>query len=273
MAAGDHVLSGSHSASGLPLYSLYGNTRKPTAEMLRGIDTLVFDIQDIGVRFYTYISTLKLAMEAAAEAGIELVVLDRPNPNTGIRIEGPVLDPRFSSFVGIAPIAAVHGMTVGELARMFNGEAMLESEEKVTLDVIPVRGWRREMWWEDTGLPWRPTSPNIRTVAASIAYPALGLFEGINVSEGRGTRDIFLIAGAPWIRADRFTTDLEKLALPGVKFLPGSFTPQSIREAPNPIYPDELCHGFRLQLTERRRFEAVGTGLAAIATLWRMYPS
>jgi uncharacterized protein YbbC (DUF1343 family) len=271
-AAGDRTESRLDSASGLPVYSLYGETRKPTREMLRDIEVLVFDIQDIGVRFYTYISTLKLAMEAAAEAGIEFVVLDRPNPNTGTRVEGPVLDPKLQSFIGVAPIALLHGMTVGELALMFNGEAMLEGGIKVDLEIVPARGWRRSMWWEDTGLPWRPTSPNIRTPEAATTYAAMGLFEGINVSEGRGTAETFLIAGAPWIRGEALVSVLERLALPGISIRTERFTPRSIPAAPKPSFLGESCHGFRLQVTGRHRFEAVRTGLSALAAIRRMYP-
>ena len=240
--------------------------------MLRDIDTLVFDIQDIGVRFYTYISTLKLAMEAAADAGVEVVVLDRPNPNTGVRVEGPVLDPRFGSFIGIAPIALLHGMTVGELARMFNEEGMLEAERRVPLEVIKARGWRRDMWWDDTGLPWIQTSPNIRTVEAAVAYPAMGLFEGINLSEGRGTKDTFLIAGAPWIEPERLIPALNAMKLPGVRFVSEVFMPLSLPAAPHPAYENENCKGFRLDVLEPDRFQTVRTGLSALAAIRRMYP-
>jgi uncharacterized protein YbbC (DUF1343 family) len=271
-AAGDRVDPSTEATSGLHVYSLYGDARKPTPEMLRDIDTLVFDIQDIGVRFYTYISTLKLAMEAAADAGVDVVVLDRPNPNTGIRVEGPVLDPRFESFVGIAPIALLHGMSVGELARMFNEEGMLEDGKRVRLEVIRARGWRRDMWWEDTGLPWRQTSPNIRKAEAAVAYPAIGLFEAVNVSEGRGTEETFLLAGAPWIEAGQLVPALNAMKLPGVRFLPEVFTPRSSPAAPRPIYPNETCRGFRLEVVEPDRFQAVRTGLSALATIRRMYP-
>jgi uncharacterized protein YbbC (DUF1343 family) len=271
VAAGEKVGS-SELENGLPVFSLYGKTRKPTAEMLEGIDTLVFDVQDVGVRFYTYISTLKLAMEAAADADIEMVVLDRPNPNTGVRVEGPVLEMRHASFVGIAPIALVHGMTVGELANLFNGEGLLAEGKRVRLRVVRARGWKREMSWDETGLPWRPTSPNIRSMATAIAYPAMGLFEGINVSDGRGTRETFLLAGAPWIDSSRLVEELNRTGLPGVDFFPESFEPRVIPEAPHPIYPDETCHGFRLRIGDPVRFQAVRTGLSAIATLRELYP-
>jgi uncharacterized protein YbbC (DUF1343 family) len=272
VAAGDPVDSGSERTTGLPVYSLYGKTLKPTPAMLHGIDTLIFDIQDVGVRFYTYISTLKLSMEACAEAGIEMAVLDRPNPSSGTRIEGPVLEKPFQSFIGIAPIALLHGMTVGELAGMFNGEGMLEGGKGVRLEVIRARGWRRDMEWEDTGLPWRQTSPNIRTAEAAVAYPAMGLFEGVNVSEGRGTEDAFLLIGAPWIEEAGLVPRLAAMNLPGTRFLPKVFTPRSVPAAPHPIYQDVVCRGVRFEVTDRRSYQAVRTGLSALAAILRMYP-
>lgn len=272
VAAGDPVVSVAETVSGLPVYSLYGETLKPTPEMLRGIDTLIFDIQDVGVRFYTYISTLKLVMEAAAEVGVEVVVLDRPNPNSGARVEGPVLEKRFQSFIGIAPIALLHGMTIGELARMLNDEGMLEGGKRVNLGIIPARGWRRDMEWEDTGLPWRQTSPNIRTAEAAVAYPAMGLFEGINLSEGRGTKDAFLLIGAPWIEEGRLVPGLMALGLPGVRFLPQVFTPSSLPGSPHPVYLGTSCRGFRFEVVDPDRYQAVRTGLSALATILRMYP-
>jgi uncharacterized protein YbbC (DUF1343 family) len=271
-AAGARIASENDGPAGLPVLSLYGETRKPTAKMLRGIDVLVFDIQDIGVRFYTYISTLKLAMDAAAEAGVSIVVLDRPNPRGGVLLEGPVLDPRFSSFVGIAPIPLVHGMTVGELAQFFNGEGFLDGERRVDLRVIPVRGWRREMQWEATGLAWTPTSPNVRNLAAAVNYPAMGLLEGVNLSEGRGTRETFLVAGAPWIDGQAWVERLAGLGLPGARFAIEAFVPRKLPEAPRPLYPGETCRGLRLTVEEPASFQAVRTGLSLLATARRLYP-
>jgi uncharacterized protein YbbC (DUF1343 family) len=272
LAAGVSVASATDAASGLPVYSVYGETRKPTPEMLQGLDALVFDIQDIGVRFYTYISTLKLAMDAAAEAGLQVFVLDRPNPRGGLQVEGPVLDPSFTSFVGIAPVALVHGMTVGELALFFEGEGLLEGGRRGRLQVISARGWRREMTWPDTGLPWTPTSPNIRTVESAIAYPALGLFEGVNVSEGRGTQETFLIAGAPWMDQEKLLSALEGLRLPGLRFLAETFTPERLPQAPTPLYPGQLCRGFRLRVEAPADFQPIRTGLSLIATVRRLHP-
>ena len=220
---GDEVASSTFSA--IPMHSLYGDTRAPTSEMLEGIDTLVFDIQDIGVRFYTYISTMKLAMEAAADAQIGFVVLDRPNPLGGVRVEGPLLHPDFASFVGIAPIPLVHGMTAGELAVLF-AASFTGLGTGLELEVIRVRGFRRAMMWEDTGLSWNPPSPNIRTARAALAYPAFGLMEGINVNEGRGIEDTFERIGAPWIDGEKLAAALSRAKLPGVRFRKTSFTPR-----------------------------------------------
>jgi len=269
-AAGVHVASGSDLKAGIPVFSIYGDTRKPTSAMLRGLDVLVFDIQDIGVRFYTYISTLKLTMEAAAENGLEFVVLDRPSPRAAV-VEGPILEPKFASFVGIAPIPLVHGMTVGELGSLWNEEGWLEGKRRVRFRVILVEGWKRSMTWEETGLQWTPTSPNIRTSASAVVYPALGLFEGVNVSEGRGTKETFEIAGAPWIDREKLVSALEALELPGVRFTPYSFIPQVLPEAPVPIYPNVTCEGFRVTVNAPNRFEAVRTGLSVLATIRRAH--
>ncbi|TDI44482.1 MAG: DUF1343 domain-containing protein [Acidobacteria bacterium] len=265
VAAGDDV--GSTTFSAILIHSLYGDTRAPTPEMLDGIDTLVFDIQDIGVRFYTYISTMKLAMEAAAAAQIGFVVLDRPNPLGGVRVEGPVLDPDFASFVGIAPIPLVHGMTAGELARLFAA-----SMTGLELEVIQMRGFRRSTLWKDTGLSWNPPSPNIRTARAALAYPAFGLIEGINVNEGRGIEDTFERIGAPWIDGEKLAAALSQAELPGVRFRSTSFTPRAIAAAPRPKYRDEICYGVAMTITDEARFEAVRTGLTTIATIKALHP-
>jgi uncharacterized protein YbbC (DUF1343 family) len=269
-AAGDPVAKARDEATGLPVESLYGETRAPSPEMLSGIDALVFDIQDVGVRFFTYVSTMKLAMTAAASAGVEFVVLDRPNPLGGARVEGPVLEPRFSSFVGIAPIPVVHGMTVGELARFFKGS---EPElERLRLTVIPVRGLTREMIWDDTGLPWLPPSPNLRTARSALVYPAFGLLEGVEVSEGRGTERTFEQWGAPWIDERRLNDALNARGLPGVLFRPVTFTPRSIAATPKPRFEDRLCRGVSVELVAPRDFESIRTGLSAIIVLRSQYP-
>lgn len=261
-AAGSEVVSDESGA--IPVFSLYGDIRAPTREMLARIDVLVFDIQDVGVRFYTYISTMKLAMDAAAKAGVSFVVLDRPNPNGGVRVEGPVLDPDFTSFVGIAPIPLLHGMTAGELARTLR-------EQRLELDVVSARGWARDMTWEDTGLPWVAPSPNIRSPRAALAYPALGLLEGVNVSEGRGIEQTFERIGAPWIDSKQLSAALDSLKLPGVAFRPTSFVPRALAAAPRPKYLGERCQGVELVITAPRELDAVRTGLAVIATIRSLY--
>src|SRR6266498_1829528 len=197
--------------TGLPIHSLYGDTNKPTLQMLERIDVLVYDIQDLGVRQYTFESTLALAMQAAAEQGIPIVVLDRPNPITGVILEGDILEPAYQSFVGIYPVLSRHGMTVGELARMYNAEQRIGAD----LTVVPVEGWRRGMWWDQTGLPWVNPSPNIRRLEAAIHYPGAVFFEAINVSEGRGTDLPFEQIGAPWLRNSEVVAAVRGMNLPG----------------------------------------------------------
>lgn len=260
--AGEYVPSYVDPVTGLPVYSLYGETRKPTPAMLRGIDVLIFDIQDVGARFYTYVYTMAYAMEAAAEHGIPFIVLDRPNPIGGEIVEGPVLDPSLSSFVGLYPIALRHGMTVGELALYFNSEFGIGAE----LTVVPMEGWSRSMWFDETGLPWIPPSPNMRTLATATVYPGMGLIEGTNVSEGRGTDAPFETVGAPWIDGERLAAELNALGLPGVRFHPVVFTPTASK------YEGQRSEGVRIEVTDRTRYASVTTGLHLIATLKRLYP-
>jgi uncharacterized protein YbbC (DUF1343 family) len=263
VAAGDSVSS--DESGPIPLFSLYGDIRAPTREMLAMVDVLVFDIQDVGVRFYTYISTMKLAMDAAAGAGVGFVVLDRPNPLGGERVEGPVRDPEHASFVGIAPIPLVHGMTVGELAGLLADGAL-------ELDVVRARGWRRDQSWVETGLLWIAPSPNVRSPRAALAYPALGLLEGVNVSEGRGIDKTFERIGAPWIDGERLSAVLNELELPGASFRPTSFIPRSIAAATRPKYENRRCSGVELTITSAQDFVAVRTGLEVIAAIRALHP-
>lgn len=263
VAAGNDVSSDESGA--IPVFSLYGDIRAPTREMLAGVDVLVFDIQDIGVRFYTYISTMKLAMDVAAEAGVAFVVLDRPNPNGGTRVEGPVLDSEFTSFVGVAPIPLLHGMTVGELAQLFQ-------DDRLELDVVLVRGWTRDLIWKETGLPWTAPSPNIRSPRAALAYPALGLLEGINVSEGRGIDETFERIGAPWIDGERLSSVLNRLDLAGASFRPTRFVPRRSDRAPRPKYENERCSGVELTITLPHELDAVRTGLEVIVAIRTLHP-
>ena len=249
--------------TGLPVYSLYGNTKKPTKEMLKDVDVLVFDIQDVGTRYYTYIYTMAYAMEAAKENNIPFVVLDRPNPLGGTSVEGPVLEPEYSSFVGLYPIPLKHGMTVGELATLFNQEFDIHAD----LKVIKMKGWKRSMDYDDTGLPFVLPSPNMPTVSTTFVYPATGLIEGTNLSEGRGTTKPFELIGAPYINSTDLAAKLNALKLPGVTFRAASFTPTISKHA------NKLTHGVEIYVTDRNRFEAVRTGLSIIKTVHDMYPN
>ncbi|MED4693910.1 DUF1343 domain-containing protein [Peribacillus frigoritolerans] len=248
--------------TGLPVYSLYGKTKKPTPEMLKDVEVLVFDIQDVGTRYYTYIYTMAYAMEAAKENDIPFIVLDRPNPQGGESVDGPVLEPEFSSFVGLYPIPLKHGMTVGELATLFNKEFKIGAD----LKVIKMKGWKRDMDYDDTGLPFVLPSPNMPTVSTTFVYPATGLIEGTNVSEGRGTTKPFELIGAPYINGDELAGKLNALRLPGVKFRAASFTPTFSKHA------GKLSHGVEIYITDREQFKSVPTGLHIIKTIQDLYP-
>jgi uncharacterized protein YbbC (DUF1343 family) len=260
--AGEYVESYIDEKTGLPVYSLYGQTRKPTPEMLKNVEVLVFDIQDVGTRYYTYIYTMAYAMEAAKENNIPIVVLDRPNPQGGLTVDGPVLEPEFSSFIGMYPIPTKHGMTVGELASFFNEEFNIGAD----LRVVKMKGWRRSMDFDDTGLPFVLPSPNMPTVSTTFVYPATGLIEGTNLSEGRGTTRPFELIGAPFINSTNLAAELNSLNLPGVKFRAASFTPTSSKHA------GKLSHGVEIYVTDRADFDAVTTGLYIIKTIHDMYP-
>lgn len=260
--AGSTVSSYIDEVTGLPVYSLYGATKKPTPEMLENVDVLVFDIQDVGTRYYTYIYTMAYAMEAAAENGIPFVVLDRPNPQGGLRVDGPVLDPDYSSFIGLYPIPLKHGMTVGELAQLFNSEYHIQAD----LEVVKMKGWKRSMMYEDTGLPFVMPSPNMPTTDTVNVYPATGLFEGTNLSEGRGTTKPFQLIGAPYIQAHEYAKELNDLDLPGVAFRAASFTPTFSKHA------GKLTHGVEVYVTDPTRFESTKTGIAMIQTAHDLYP-
>jgi uncharacterized protein YbbC (DUF1343 family) len=250
----------------LQVFSLYGKTIKPTPEMLQNIDVLVFDIQDIGARFYTYIYTMSLAMEAAAENNKRFVVLDRPNPINGVNVEGNLLEPDFSSFVGLYPVPTRHGMTAGELAKMFNGQGWLKGGVKADLVIIPMKGWRRSMWYDKTGLTFIKTSPNMPDIQTAAIYPGLCLLEGTNISEGRGTNMPFRQFGAPWIDSERLTDQLNRLNLSGMRFEPVSFTPTFSK------YKDQVCNGVRITNTNRDQLEPYFSGIRIVNEIYRMYP-
>ncbi|NWF53284.1 MAG: DUF1343 domain-containing protein [Syntrophaceae bacterium] len=248
--------------TGLPVHSLYGDTLMPTPKMLKGLDVLVFDVQDAGVRFYTYITTLGYAMEAAARKGIPFHVLDRPNPITGSRVQGPVLDEDLRSFTGYFPLPVRHGMTVGELARMFNEE----NKMGVRLSVVSMTGYRRSAWFDETGIPWVNPSPNLRSLTQATLYPGVALVEGANVSVGRGTDRPFELLGAPWIKARELADSLSGRHIPGVEFRPATFTPDGSR------FKGQACYGVQVILTDRQALDSALLGLEIIATLWRLYP-
>ncbi len=271
-AGGEHIASYVDSVTGITVFSLYGKTRKPTPEMLDSVDVLLFDIQDIGTRFYTFISTMGLAMEAAAERGIPFIVLDRPNPITGAIVEGPVLKPEFKSFVGMYPIPIRHGMTVGELALMINGEGWLPGGLHADLTVIPARGWQRLQWFDQTGLPWIKTSPNIPTLESAILYPGIGLLEGVNISEGRGTDRPFQNIGAPWLEPEKLKKDITNYWTYGLQLEPIEFTPVSIPNvAPHPEYEGRPCRGFRLIINDRNVLRPVSFAIYLLAAAHKYY--
>jgi uncharacterized protein YbbC (DUF1343 family) len=243
--------------TGVPVHSLYGETAaslRPTREQLAGLDALVFDIQDVGARYYTYQATMMLCMEAAAEARIAFVVLDRPNPLGGLLVEGPALRPGFESFCGLHDLAVRHGMTVGELALLFQAERKLSLE----LEVVRCEGWRRSLGFRETGLPWVFPSPNMPTPETALVYPGLCLLEGTNLSEARGTTRPFELLGAPWLDAHRLAEDLAREKLPGVRFRPASFVPTWDKHA------GVRCHGVELFVTDAERFRPFRTGLACV---------
>lgn len=246
-----------------PVYSLYGKTRKPDRQWLDGLDILVFDIQDIGTRFYTYITTLALAMQAASEAGIGIMVLDRPNPIGGLAVEGPVLEDALQgNFIAYYPIPVRHGLTVGELAGLFNSEFGIGAK----LTVIRMRGWQRPMLWEDTGLKWVDPSPNMRSPMAALLYPGLGIAEAANLSVGRGTDRPFEIYGAPWITEGGLAGILNSAGLPGVRFVDTTFTPSAY------LFKGEACRGVRAEVTDSREFHSLDAGLHFLSTLQRLHP-
>jgi uncharacterized protein YbbC (DUF1343 family) len=265
--AGAKVGNETDPVTGLPVYSLFGKISKPTPQMLADVDVLVFDIQDVGARFYTYLYTMSLAMEAAAENNKRFVVLDRPNPIDGIQLEGPVLESKFATFVGLYPIPVRYGLTVGELARMINGQGWLAKGVKANLTVVPLTGWRRDMWFDQTGLRFIKPSPNMPDLETAALYPGLCLLEGTNVSEGRGTPKPFRQFGAPWIDANALATKLNSLNLPGVRFVAASFTPTSSK------FQNEECHGVEIVLTDRTHLEPFWTGVQIVNELHGLYPA
>ncbi|MBI2835413.1 MAG: DUF1343 domain-containing protein [Acidobacteria bacterium] len=245
----------------LTVHSLYGETRRPTVEMFEGIDTVVVDLQDVGARFYTYLTTLAYVLEEAAPRKIRVVVLDRPNPINGFQIEGPALDESLLGFTGYFPMPIRHGMTIGELARLFNAEKKINGD----LVVIPMRGWTRERWFDETGQPWVSPSPNIRNLNEATLYPGIGAIENTNISVGRGTDTPFEQIGAPWIDGTRLAAELNGRRLPGIRFYPVAFTPASS------TYAGERCEGVFMVITSRDALRPVRTGVEIAAALHHLY--
>jgi uncharacterized protein YbbC (DUF1343 family) len=249
-------------ATGLPVYSLYKTEgRKPTPAQLKGLDALVFDIQDIGCRFYTYVSTMGLALEAAKEAGVKFIVLDRVNPIGGL-VDGPVRKGEGNDFVAFHEIPVQHGMTAGELARMLNAERGVGAD----LEVIPVEGWDPSKRFDETGLPWVNPSPNIRSLTQAMLYPGVGLIEFTNVSVGRGTSTPFEHVGAPWIHDGRLAESLRGEKIPGIDFLPARFTPDSS------VFGGEDCAGIRFLITDRDLLKPLDVGIALMRNIYSLYP-
>lgn len=249
--------------TGVPAYSLYGETREPDAKMLDGIELMLFDIQDVGARFYTYLYTMSLSMAACAQRGIPFVVLDRPNPIGGECVAGNILDIHFASFVGRYPIPIRYGLSIGELAQLFNEEYGIGAE----LHIAKMQGWQRAWYWDDCGLPWVPPSPNMPTLDTAIAYPGTCFFEGTNISEGRGTTRPFEQFGAPFIDGPKLADTLNEKQLPGALFRPVFFQPSASK------YSGELCQGVQLHVVDRSRFDPVHTGFAALVSVRQLYAS
>jgi uncharacterized protein YbbC (DUF1343 family) len=248
--------------TGLPIYSLYGDSRRPSTDQLKNLDAIVFDIQDVGARFYTYISTLGYVMEEAAKVKLPVFVLDRPNPINGVDVEGPIADADKLSFTAYHRVPVRHGMTIGELARLFNEQRKLGCD----LRVIQMVGWRRTMWLDETNLVWVNPSPNMRSLTEATLYPGVGLLETTNVSVGRGTDTPFEVIGAPWIDGQKLALELNRVPLAGIRYVPIRFTPTSS------VFKGEKCGGVNLIVTDRARFRPLVVGLRIAVTLRKLYP-
>jgi len=246
----------------IPVYSLYGEQREPTMEMLEALEVLLVDLQDVGARYYTFIWTLYLCMRACERAGVAVLVLDRPNPITGEITEGPTLDPNYKSFVGLHPIRVRHGKTIGELAQQFRDEAFPDCQ----LSVLPMKNWERAMWFDKTALPWVMPSPNMPALDTATVYPGMCLLEGTNISEGRGTTRPFEIFGAPFIEAERLCRELNHLKLPGVFFRENFFQPTFHK------FAGEFCGGAQLHILDREKFRPFLTGVEIIKSIRKNYP-
>jgi len=272
-ADGIAIAGGRDKRFGATTFSLYGEVQKPTPDMLKDVDILVCDTQDVGARFYTYISTILLAMEAASELSIPVVILDRPNPIRGLSFDGPVLQPSLKSLVGWIPIPITTGLTIGELCRLCSDEGWLAHGRKADLHVIPIERWRRSMWYDQTGLAWIPPSPNMATLSTAVIYPGMCLVEGTSLSEGRGTSDPFLIVGAPWADPELVLGELDRFTVRGVKFTPERFTPREIPgTAHQPKFEGKECRGIRITIVNRDVARPVQVGISILAAFKRAHP-
>lgn len=258
----DRVATSRDASTGLPIYSLYGEHLRPTDEMIQGIDALVFDVQDAGVRFYTYTSTMAYCMEEAAKHNIAFFVLDRPNPIGGEIVEGPMLDPEKTSFVAYYPLPVRYGLTIGELAQLFNTENRINAQ----LKVIPMKNWRRNYFFESTGIRWVPPSPNLRTPKGAILYPGLEILQSAGVSIGRGTEAPFEEFGAPWINGEEVAAELNAKNLPGMRFTNQPFIPVS------GLYAGQHCGGVGIRVTDRAAVRSMTMGLEIASLLLKKYP-
>lgn len=270
--AGGSIADSIDEETGIRVFSLYGKITKPTPEMLKGIDVLIYDIQDVGARFYTFISTLDLTLEAAAENHIKYIVLDRPDMLRADLVDGPVLVDSLRSFVGIQPIPSAYGMTPGEFATMINDEHLLKNGVKTNLTVIKMVHYKRSMWYDQTGLEWITPSPNLPDMNSVEVYPGNVLFEGTNISEGRGTEQPFENIGAPFIDSQKLIDLLDQQHLAGVEFEPSEFTPRSFHWATDPKYNGVLCHGVKLTVVDRDIFKPVEMGVTIIWAIHKLYP-
>lgn len=272
-SAGEELQGGIDRKTGVPVYSLYGKTRRPTDQMLKGIDVLIYDIQDVGTRFYTYISTLDYCLEAAARHHIKFIVLDKPDMLRADLVDGPVLVDSLRSFIGIQPIPSVYGMTPGEFATMINDAGMLKDRVKADLTVIRMKNYRRSMWYDQTGLKWITPSPNLPDMNAVEVYPGNVLMEATNVSEGRGTKHPFEKIGAPYINPGKLIALLKKQHMRGVSFHPVDFTPRSFPWALKPKYEGQVCHGIKITVTKRNLLRPVEMGVTIVWAIRTLYPN
>tara|TARA_R110002073_G_scaffold40547_5_gene114923 strand:- start:2827 stop:4143 length:1317 start_codon:yes stop_codon:yes gene_type:complete len=261
--------------TGLPKYSLYGEHHKPTAEMLKDVEVIVFDIQEVGARFYEHINILGFVMEAAAENNIEVIVLDRPNPITGLKMDGFITDDQFLyGFGAFGKVPVIHGMTMGEIAKLYNGEHKLRGGEQTTLHVIEMLGWERSMWFDQTGIEWTKPSPNLPSFESLLAYTGTCLFEGLNISAGRGSEKPFQYIGAPWIDNDEVVSLLNNLNLDGVQFEAITFIPEKMDfHSSDPYLTGELCKGIYVNITDRDSFEPYKAGIAMVWAIHQVHPN